>query len=276
MLFPGQDTRLMSAEGWLQTRRLSKHFGAVVALHDLNLRIKLGEVVALVGDNGAGKSTLVKLLSGAHLPSSGEIAIGDRVVSIDSPGRARSFGIATIFQELALVENLTVYENIFLGREMLRPILGLPIMDRRRMRERVLSLLENLGAHIPSPTALISELSGGQRQAVAIARALDLETRLVIMDEPTAALAVVESRKVLKLIVQLRENGTGVLLVSHNLTDVFDVADRVVVLRRGRKVADVLRSQTNPEEVVSLITGAKSGLETAVLPSHQPPATGKT
>jgi ABC-type sugar transport system ATPase subunit len=266
----------MSAQGWLQTRRLSKHFGAVVALHDFDLRIKLGEVIALVGDNGAGKSTLVKLLSGAHLPSSGEITIGESVVVIDSPGRARSFGIATIFQELALVENLTVYENIFLGREMLRPILGVPIMDRRRMRERALSLLESLGAHIPSPTAFISELSGGQRQAVAIARALDLETRLVIMDEPTAALAVVESRKVLKLIDQLREHGNGVLLVSHNLTDVFDVADRVVVLRRGRKVADILRSQTNPEEVVSLITGAKSGLETAVLPNHQTPATGKT
>jgi ABC-type sugar transport system ATPase subunit len=256
----------MSGEGWLQTRGLSKHFGAVVALHDIHLRIGLGQVVALVGDNGAGKSTLVKLLSGAHLPSSGEIAINDRVVLIDSPGKARSFGIATIFQELALVENLTVYENIFLGREMLRPIFGLPIMDRRRMRARVLSLLESLGAHIPSPAALISELSGGQRQAVAIARALDLETRLVIMDEPTAALAVVESRKVLRLIAQLRENGKGVLLVSHNLTDVFDVADRIVVLRRGRKVADVVRSETNPEEVVSWITGAKSGLETAVLP----------
>jgi ABC-type sugar transport system ATPase subunit len=266
----------MSAEGWLQTRGLSKHFGAVVALHEFNLRIGLGEVVALVGDNGAAKSTLVKILSGAHLPSSGEIAISDRVVSIDSPGRARSFGIATIFQELALVENLTVYENIFLGREMLRPIFGLPIMDRRRMRERVLSLLESLGAHVPSPSALISELSGGQRQAVAIARALDLETRLVIMDEPTAALAVVESRKVLKLIDQLRRNGNGVLLVSHNLTDVFEVADRIVALRRGRKVADVLRSHTNPEEVVSWITGAKSGLGTAVLPNHQPPAIGKT
>jgi ABC-type sugar transport system ATPase subunit len=269
------EANLKSKDAWLQTRGLSKHFAAVVALQNLDLRIGLGEVVALVGDNGAGKSTLVKLLSGAHLPSSGEIAIDDRVVTIDSPGKARSFGIATIFQELALVENLAVYENIFLGREMLRPIFGLPIMDRRRMRERVLSLLENLGAHIPSPAALISELSGGQRQAVAIARALDLETRLVIMDEPTAALAVVESRKVLRLIAQLRENGNGVLLVSHNLTDVFDVADRIVVLRRGRKVADVPRSQTNPEEIVSCITGAKSDLETVVLANHQPPEIGK-
>src|SRR6516225_10554361 len=141
----------MSGEGWLQTRGLSKHFGAVVALHDIHLRIGLGQVVALVGDNGAGKSTLVKLLSGAHLPSSGEIAINDRVVSIDSPARARSFGIATIFQELALVENLTVYENIFLGREIVRPVIGLPILDKKRMRDRVMSLIESLGAHIPSP-----------------------------------------------------------------------------------------------------------------------------
>jgi ABC-type sugar transport system ATPase subunit len=266
----------MMEAAWLQTRRLTKHFGAVVALQDFNVGIRPGEVVALVGDNGAGKSTLVKLLSGAHLPSSGEIVISDRVVSIDSPARAHSFGIATIFQELALVENLTVYENIFLGREMVRPILGLPIMDRRRMRERVMSLIESLGAHIPSPEALISELSGGQRQAVAIARALDLKTKLVIMDEPTAALAVVESRKVLGLINQLREHGNGVLLVSHTLTDVFDVADRILVLRRGRKVADALRSQTNPEEVVSWITGAKSGLEAALLPNHQHPDTGKT
>ena len=265
----------MSEEGWLQTRGLSKHFGAVVALHDLNLRIGLREVVALVGDNGAGKSTLVKLLSGAHLPSSGEIAVNNQVVTIDSPAKARSFGIATIFQELALVENLAVYENIFLGREMLRPVFGLPIMDRRRMRERVSGLLENLGAHISSPSALISELSGGQRQAVAIARALNLETRLVIMDEPTAALAVVESRKVLNLIDQLRQNGNGVLLVSHNLTDVFEVADRIVVLRRGRKVADVLRLRTNPEEIVGWITGAKSDPEKVVLANHQPPDTGK-
>jgi ABC-type sugar transport system ATPase subunit len=261
----------MSDDVWLQAQKVSKHFGAVVALHEVELAIRLCEVVALVGDNGAGKSTLVKILAGAHPLSSGSIAINNQVVLIDSPVKARSLGIATIFQELALIENLTVYENIFLGREMVNPFLGLPIMDRRRMRERVVKLIEGLGAHIPSPSVQVAELSGGQRQAVAIARALDLDTKLVIMDEPTAALAVVEARKVLQLIGQLRENGNGVLLVSHNLNDVFEVADRIVVLRRGRKVADVLRSQTDPEEVVSWITGAKAG---SVF-SNQQPDTGR-
>lgn len=263
--------RPMSDDVWLQARRVSKHFGAVVALHEVDLAMRLGEVVALVGDNGAGKSTLVKLLAGAHLPSSGAIVIHNQPVLIDSPVKARSLGIATIFQELALIENLAVYENIFLGREIVNRFLGLPIMDRRKMRERVVKLIESLGAHIPSPSVLVSELSGGQRQAVAIARALDLETKLVIMDEPTAALAVVEARKVLQLIDQLRGNGNGVLLVSHNLNDVFEVADRILVLRRGRKVADVFRSQTDPEEVVSWITGAKAGSAF----SNQKPDTGK-
>jgi ABC-type sugar transport system ATPase subunit len=251
----------MSAFGkeWLRVSNVSKHFGAVIALEALDASIRLGEVLALVGDNGAGKSTLVKLLSGAHLPSAGEITIEGRSVTIETPGKARQLGIATIFQELALVENLSVYENIFLGREIVRPILGLPILDKRNMRDRVMRLIDELGSHIPSPAALISELSGGQRQAVAIARAIDLETNLVIMDEPTAALAVAETRKVLKLIEQLRDNRKAVLLVSHNLNDVFEVADRILVLRRGRKVADCARSETDVEEVVSWITGGKAG-----------------
>ena len=247
---------------WLRVSQVSKHFGAVVALEGLDAGIRLGEVVALVGDNGAGKSTLVKLLSGAHLPSAGEVLIEGKPVTIDSPSRARQLGIATIFQELALVENLTVYENIFLGREMVRPVFGVPVLDKKRMRDRVMRLIDELGSHIPSPAALVSELSGGQRQAVAIARALDLETKLVIMDEPTAALAVAETRKVLRLIEQLRIKGKGVLLVSHNLNDVFEVADRIVVLRRGRKVADCARSGTDVEEVVSWITGGKPGRQT--------------
>ncbi|MEY2615410.1 MAG: rhamnose transport system ATP-binding protein, partial [Verrucomicrobiota bacterium] len=244
---------------WLRAAKVSKHFGAVLALEAIDVNIRLGQVLALVGDNGAGKSTLVKLLSGAHAPSGGEIMIDDHPVSIESPGKARQLGIATIFQELALVENLTVYENIFLGREMTRPILGLPILDKKRMRNRVVQLIEELGSHLSSPSALVSDLSGGQRQAVAIARAIDLETKLVIMDEPTAALAVAETRKVLRLIEQLRDNGRAVLLVSHNLNDVFEVADRIMVLRRGRKVAECERSETDLEEVVSWITGAKPG-----------------
>jgi len=244
---------------WLRVAKLSKHFGAVIALEAVDASIRLGEVLALVGDNGAGKSTLVKLLSGAYSPSAGEVAINGSPVTIENPRKARQLGIATIFQELALVENLTVYENIFLGREIVRPVIGLPILDKKRMRDRVVQLIDELGSHIPSPSALVSDLSGGQRQAVAIARAIDLETKLVIMDEPTASLAVAETRNVLRLIEQLRDTGKAVLLVSHNLNDVFEVADRIVVLRRGRKVAECERAQTDLDEVVSWITGAKSG-----------------
>lgn len=256
----GNKSQMNTTENvWLRVAKLSKHFGAVIALEAVDASIRLGEVLALVGDNGAGKSTLVKLLSGAYSPSEGEVTIDDSPVTIENPGKARQLGIATIFQELALVENLTVYENIFLGREIVQPIIGLPILDKKRMRNRVEQLMDELGSHIPSPSALVSDLSGGQRQAVAIARAIDLETKLVIMDEPTASLAVVETRNVLRLIEQLRDNGKAVLLVSHNLNEVFEVADRIVVLRRGRKVAECERSETDLDRVVSWITGAKSG-----------------
>ena len=252
---------------WLRVAKISKHFGPVIALEAVDSSIRLGEVLALVGDNGAGKSTLVKLLSGAYLPSTGEITVSGSPVTIESPAKAKHLGIATIFQELALIENLTVYENIFLGREIVRPIFGLPILAKKKMRDRVVQLIDELGSHIPSPATLVSDLSGGQRQAVAIARAIDLETKLVIMDEPTAALAVAETRKVLRLIEQLRANGKAVLLVSHNLNDVFEVADRILVLRRGRKVVECQRSETEPEEVVSWITGIKAGPEGARLPN---------
>src|SRR5262249_43690754 len=161
-----------SENTWLRVAKISKHFGPVIALEGVDASIRLGEVLALVGDNGAGKSTLVKLLSGAYLPSAGEIIVAGNPVTIESPGRARNLGIATIFQELALVENLTVYENIFLGRELVRPIFGLPILAKKKMRDRVVGLINELGSQIPSPAGLVSDLSGGQRQAVAIARAI--------------------------------------------------------------------------------------------------------
>jgi ABC-type sugar transport system ATPase subunit len=246
---------------WIEARQVSKSFGAVTALDAVDLALRLGEVTALVGDNGAGKSTLVKILSGAHRPSSGGLWIEGKPVLLDVPAKARMWGVATIFQELALVENLTVYENVFLGREMVRRLWGMPILDKRRMRERVEHLIAELGAHLPSPSVPVATLSGGQRQAVAIARALDLDTQLVIMDEPTAALAVVETRKVLRLIAQLRSKGKAVLLVSHNLNDVFEVADRILVLLRGRKVVELEKQKTNPEEVVGWITGAHAGTE---------------
>lgn len=240
----------------LTARNLSKRFGALTALAGVNLDIHAGEVLALLGDNGAGKSTFVKVLAGAHAPSGGEIRIAGEAVSFASPQDAAACGIATIFQELALSENLSIAENVFLGREIVTRVLGVPFLRRAAMKSRVAALLQELEAHIADPDAPVGSLSGGQRQAVAICRALNLQARLVIMDEPTAALAVAETRKVLSLARRLAERGCAVVLISHNLVDVFEVADRMVVFRRGRKIAERQHAATTPEEIVSLITGA--------------------
>lgn len=250
---------LGAQEPFLSMQSVSKQFGAVTALADIELELRLGEVVALIGDNGAGKTTLVKILSGAHQPSAGVLNIRGEDVVFNSPLDASRAGIATIYQELALADNLTVYENIFLGQELLRRIIGIPVLNRKTMRARVKGLLESLDAHIPSVSTPVSELSGGQRQAVAISRALNLSADLVIMDEPTAALAVAETRKVLDLVLQLKAQNKAVLLISHNMQDVFDVADRMVVLRRGRKIAERIKRHTDTEEIVALITGALPG-----------------
>lgn len=244
------------AAPFLTARNLSKRFGALTALAGVDLDIRTGEVLALLGDNGAGKSTFVKVLAGAHAPSGGEIRIEDRLVSFGSPQDAAACGIATIFQELALSENLSIAENVFLGREIVTRVAGFPFLRRAEMKSRVAALLKELEAHIADPDAPVGSLSGGQRQAVAICRALNLQARLVIMDEPTAALAVAETRKVLSLARRLAERGCAVVLISHNLVDVFEVADRMVVFRRGRKIAERRRAATTSEEIVSLITGA--------------------
>jgi len=241
---------------FLRATGITKRFGALTALADVDLDIRAGEVLALLGDNGAGKSTFIKILAGAHPPSGGQLAVNGEAVAFSSPKDAATAGIATIFQELALSENLSISENVFLGRELKRPVLGIPFLRRTEMRRRVDALLKELDAHISDPEAPVGSLSGGQRQAVAICRALNLNARLVIMDEPTAALAVAETRKVLSLTRRLAERGCAVVLISHNIADVFEVADRMVVFRRGRKVAERLRENTNPEEIVSLITGA--------------------
>lgn len=248
-------TRSEAASVFLSARGIGKRFGAVTALEGLDLDIRLGEVLALIGDNGAGKSTFVKILSGAHAPSAGTLRIDGREVQFSSPIEAGQYGIATIYQELALADNLAVYENVFLGRELKRQVLGLRLLDRARMRSRVEQLLRDLDAHVSSVVAPVSSLSGGQRQAVAIARALNLDAQLVIMDEPTAALAVAETQKVLRLIEQLKAQGKAVLLISHNMIDVFEVADRMVVLRRGRKVGERMKVETDMNEIVALITG---------------------
>lgn len=241
---------------FLQATGITKRFGALTALRDVDLEINSGEVLALLGDNGAGKSTFIKILAGAHPQSDGELAVEGQPVTFSSPKDAASCGIATIFQELALSENLSIAENVFLGRELKRSVLGVPFLRRKAMRERVDGLLRELDAHISDPEATVGSLSGGQRQAVAICRALNLNAKLVIMDEPTAALAVAETRKVLQLTRRLAERGCAVVLISHNIADVFEVADRMVVFRRGRKVAERRKDATTPEEIVSLITGA--------------------
>jgi ABC-type sugar transport system ATPase subunit len=240
----------------LQARSIAKRFGALQALADVDVDIHAGEVLAILGDNGAGKSTFIKILSGAYEPSAGTLLLDGALVSFASPQAAADVGIATIFQELALSENLSIAENVFLGRELVRRVLGVPFLKRRAMKQKVAELLHTLEAHISDPEAAVGSLSGGQRQAVAISRALNLNARLVIMDEPTAALAVAETRKVLQLIRRLAEGGRAVILISHNMHDVFEVADRIVVFRRGRKIAERRRSETDPEEVVSFITGA--------------------
>ena len=240
----------------LQARSISKRFGALHALADVDVDIHAGEVLAILGDNGAGKSTFIKILSGAYEPSAGTLLLDGAPVSFASPQDAADVGIATIFQELALSENLSIAENVFLGRELVRRVLGVPFLKRQAMKQKVAELLHTLEAHISDPEAAVGSLSGGQRQAVAISRALNLNARLVIMDEPTAALAVAETRKVLQLIRRLAEGGRAVILISHNMHDVFEVADRIVVFRRGRKIAERRRSETDPEEVVSFITGA--------------------
>ncbi len=237
-------------------RHLSKHFGALAALRDVDLEIHAGQVLALLGDNGAGKSTFIKVLSGAHARTSGEISLAGKPVAFGSPQDAADAGIATIFQELALSENLSIAENVFLGRELVRRVAGLPFLRRGAMKARVKALLAELDAHVADPDASVGSLSGGQRQAVAICRALNLEARLIIMDEPTAALAVAETRRVLSLARRLAERGCAVVLISHNLVDVFEVADRMVVFRRGRKIAERRRESTSSDEIVSLITGA--------------------
>jgi ABC-type sugar transport system ATPase subunit len=235
---------------------ITKRFGALTALSEVDLEIRSGEVLTLLGDNGAGKSTFIKVLAGAHPPSDGQLIVDGSAVAFSSPKDAASAGIATIFQELALSENLSISENVFLGRELKRSVLGVPFLRRREMKERVAGLLKELEAHISDPEAAVGSLSGGQRQAVAICRALNLNAKLVIMDEPTAALAVAETRKVLSLTRRLAERGCAVVLISHNIADVFEVADRIIVFRRGRKVAEKIREDTNPEEIVSYITGA--------------------
>ena len=246
----------MSEAPLLEVRGLSKSFGAVQALRDLSLTLRAGEVVALAGDNGAGKTTLIKAVSGVYPPSSGEILLDGRPVRFGSPQEARAQGIETIYQDLALADNLSIGANIFLGREPVRRAFGfLPVLDRRAMAEAARATMARLDFHVSRMDAPVSNFSGGQRQAVAIGRAVHWNARVLIMDEPTAALGVPEQRKVLSLIRQLREQGRGILFISHNLQDIFAVSDRIVVLRRGVEAGARRIGETTHEEVVRLMIG---------------------
>jgi simple sugar transport system ATP-binding protein len=240
----------------LEVRNLSKNFGAVEALKGLSMSVKAGEVVALAGDNGAGKTTLIKAISGVYKPSGGEILLKGEPVSFSTPQEAREKGIETIYQDLALADNLSIGANIFLGREPMRKFMGvLPVLDRKRMAEAAKQTMGLLDFHVSRLDAPVSNFSGGQRQAVAIGRAVFWNAQILIMDEPTAALGVPEQRKVIQLIHQLKAQGRGVIFISHNLQDIFAVSDRIVVLRRGVLAGERRISETNHDEVVKLMVG---------------------
>lgn len=242
----------------LEVRNIIKRFGGLVAVDNVSMGVNAGEVVGLLGDNGAGKSTLIKVVSGVHKADAGTILFQGREVVIDSPMDALAMGIETIYQDLALAENLTTPANIFLGREKLKRWLGLlPVLDHEYMYAESRSVLERLDIVIPSLRSRIRALSGGQRQAVAISRSIYWDAKFLIMDEPTAALGVAEQRKVLDLVNRLKSQGIGIIVISHQMHDVFSVADRLVIMRRGEKVAELMTRETNPDEVVSLIVGAE-------------------
>ena len=249
----------------LSMKGVVKRFGGVVALDAVDFELRHGEVMALVGDNGAGKSTLIKTLAGAHQPDEGRIEIDGEPVRFTSPQDAWRQGVATIFQELALAGKMTIADNIFLGRELTRRIGGIPFLDRRAMQRRSTQLLDQLDVVVPGVQTWVEHLSGGQRQGVAIARALNIDAELIIMDEPTAALAVAEVRKVLEFIKTLRRQGKSVILISHNIQDVFEVSDRITVLRRGKRIGLLETQRSTPEEVVGLITGATEAVRRPVV-----------
>ena len=240
---------------FLEMENISKSFGAINALQGVSFYIKPGEAVGLMGDNGAGKSTLVKIIAGNFLPTTGTINIEGKKISFTSPLDARNFGIEIVYQDLALCDNLTAAANVFLGREMRSGIGPFSLLRHKEMNKRASELFKELKSETRA-NDLVERMSGGQRQAVAIARTRLSEPKLVLLDEPTAAISVRQVAEVLARIKQLRDSGHAVILVSHRMGDVFEVCDRIAVLRRGKKIADKPIEKTSPEEVTGLITGA--------------------
>ncbi len=239
----------------LELTNISKHFGAIQAVNDVSLSIEPGQVVGLMGDNGAGKSTLVKMIAGNFHASHGTMRMDGKELILNKPAEARQHGIEIVHQDLALCNNLTAAANVYLGRELRRGVGPFRILDYAAMYKRAGQLFAELKSET-RPRDLVKQMSGGQRQAVAIARTMLSQAKIVLMDEPTAAISVRQVAEVLNLIRHLRDQGIAVVLISHRMPDVFDVADRVIVMRRGRKVADKTIASSSPEEVTGLITGA--------------------
>lgn len=241
----------------LEAKGISKYFGAITALHDVNFHVDHGEVLGVVGDNGAGKSTLMKILSGLFVPSEGELVFDGLPVKFTSPKDARKLGIEMVYQDFALAGNMPIYENIYLGREPGRKVGPLTIVDHSKARQMAADHLDRLHINVKSVEQNTEDLSGGQRQAVAIARATAFQARLVIMDEPTAALAIKEVGKVLDLIKSLREHGVAVIIISHRMDDIFYCCDRVMALYQGTNFAESPLQTTNRNEVIGWIMGHK-------------------
>jgi len=243
----------------LEVHGISKKFGAVQALSDVDFEVYAGEVVGLVGDNGAGKSTLVKIISGVHPSDTGTFKFEGREVSIKGPRDSVDLGIETVYQDLALCDNLDVVANLYIGRELSATstpfFRGLSPLDENSMEKRAISLLAELHVPIPSVRNIIASMSGGQRQSVAVARSVMWNCKVVLLDEPTAALGVEQTHQVKNLISKLKERSLGVVVISHNLAEIFDVTDRIVVLRLGKRKATFLTRSTRPEQIVSAITG---------------------
>jgi len=242
----------------LEGRNITKKYGGVEALQGVTFTLPRNEVVALLGDNGAGKSTLVKILSGALSPTSGQILVDGEPVELANTRQAKDLGIETVYQDLALVNCLSIEKNIYLGKEIVKRYLGLEVLQNRAMKKGALRFLKEVGISIDDPNRIVEQLSGGQRHAVAISKGAFWTEKILILDEPTAALGVEETGRILDMILELKKKGLSIIFITHNMEHAFLVADRFFVLRVGQKAGDVRKADTNPEEIVKMITGAIS------------------
>jgi len=244
-----------TADYVLEARGISKRFGRVQAITDITLQLERGEILALVGDNGAGKSTLIKVIAGALKKDSGEILLDSRKVELENPMHAKHLGIEVVYQDLSLINYLNVYQNLFLGRELQKRFGFFKILDQRRMEQQAVEKLQTLGVKVKSCREWVSRLSGGQRQSVAVAKAASFGKKIVILDEPTAALGVEEAHHVLRIVRELKNKGASIIIITHNMEHAFSVADRFLVIRLGGVVGVRRKSETNIDEIVKMITG---------------------